>query len=119
MNLIIECLKAYPESIYEQELRVMEAMTKKQQAKSDIDFYLLGVEDEIAKNPELKNESRRKAAKSQFLIDSEIYQELTEKLEKCDRDYRIAQLELDKIKNEFSVAKIEARITVSSLEKAA
>ena len=61
----------------------------------------------------------RKAAKQEFLVKSEIYQELSEQLEKCDRALRIEQLELEKIKNEFSVAKIEARTLIVCREQAA
>ena len=102
MNILIQNLKAYPQLIFDREMKVMEAMTKKQNAKSDLDSYLLGVEDEISKNPELRNETMRKAAKKQ----------------QCDRHYRIAQFELDKAKNDFSVAKLEMKMAIS-LEQAA
>ncbi len=114
MNIIIECLKAYPESIYEQEIRVIEAMNDKNRALRNLNSYLLGVEQQIAKNSFLKNDTMRKAAKQEFLFKSEIYQELSEELEKCDRHLKIEQLELEKIKNEFSVAKIEARTLIEA-----
>ena len=118
MNILIQNLKAYPQLIFDREMKVMEAMTKKQNAKSDLDSYLLGVEDEISKNPELRNETMRKAAKKQLLSDDKNYQKLTKKLEQCDRHYRIAQFELDKAKNDFSVAKLEMKMAIS-LEQAA
>lgn len=118
-NILIQNLKAYPQAIFNLELKAMVAMGNKQRAKSDLDFYLFGIDEAIAKNPELKNEIMRKAAKQDLLVKSEIYQELSEKLDKCDRDYRIANFELDKAKNEFSVAKLEVRISILYTEQAA
>lgn len=118
-NILIQNLKAYPQSIFDLELKVMSAMTARNQVKSDIDFYLLGVDEEIAKNKELRNETMRKAARKEHIVNSAIYQELTEKLEECDREYRVAQFELERAKNEFSVAKIEARMSITYTEQAA
>ena len=118
-NILIQHLKAYPQSIFDLELKVMSALKARNQAKSDIDFYLLGVDEEIAKSKELKNETMRKAARQEHMVDSAIYHQLTEKLEQCDREYRIAQFELERTKNEFSVAKIEARMSINYSEQVA
>jgi hypothetical protein len=119
MNHLIQNLKAYPQAIFNLELKAMVAMGNKQRAKSDLDFYLFGIDEAIAKKQELKNETLRKAAKQDLLVDSQIYEELREKLEKCDRDYRLANFELEKAKNEFSVAKLEVRMSILYTEQAA
>lgn len=110
---LIKTLKQYPDMIFDQELKLLDLLQDKNQCKSDLDLFMLGIDNEIAANKELKNESQRKAAKRELLVDNQVYSELVERLENSDRTFRIAQSNLDKIKNDFSVAKIEVRFLIS------
>ena len=118
MNNIINTLKQYTNSIYDAEMISLNALNAKSQAKSDLDLFMLGIDNEIAANKTLKNESMRKAAKQDLLVDNEVYQDILDNLELRDREYRLAQINLDRVKNEFTVAKIEARLLISQTTEA-
>ncbi len=118
-NILIQNLKAYPQVIFDHEMKVIEAMSQKQTAKSNLDCYLITIENEVANDPELKNETARKAMRKELINNSKAYKRLSNKLDKCEREYKQAQIELEKVKNEFSVAKLEAKMSIISIEQVA
>lgn len=119
MNILIQKLKNYPQQIHDQEMQVINCYNQKQKAKSDLDAYLLGVDDRIAQDQQLKNDTQRKASKHSFLSKSKIYQKLAEKLIASETNYKLAQVDLEKIKNEFSVTKLEAKMAIAIEQSAA
>ena len=114
-NILIQKLKNFPQQIQNQEMQVLDCYNQKQAAKSDLDNYLLGIDDRIAQNPEYKNDLQRKAARHNLISQSDIYHELNQKLLGWETNYKIAQIDLDKIKREYSVAKLEIKIAIADL----
>jgi hypothetical protein len=67
-------------------------------------------------SPDLKNDSQRKAAKNQLLQDSALYQSLAKNLGDLNDEYTRADINLNLIKNNFSVAKLEMRERIAKME---
>ena len=65
---------------------------------------------------EFKNDSQRKAAKAQMLKENESYSELASRLQKLTDAYSNAEIGMNLIKNNFAVAKLEARERIAKIE---
>lgn len=118
-NILIQKLKNFPQQIHAQEMQVLNCYNQKQACKSDLDSYLLGIDDRIAQNPEYKNELQRKTAKHNLISQSDIYCELNQKLLGWETNYKTAQINLEKIKREYSVAKLEIKLAIADSTPAA
>jgi hypothetical protein len=74
------------------------------------------IDQAIAFSPDLKNDTQRKTAKAQMLQESALYQSLTKNLADLTDKYNRADINLQLIKNNFAVAKLEMRERIAKME---
>ena len=68
---------------------------------------------EVAANQDLKNDAARKAERFQILENNADYQKLLDDLAELTHQKATAMAELEKVRNGFSAAKIEARAAIA------
>lgn len=74
------------------------------------------IDQAIAFSSDFKNDSQRKTAKIQMLNESNLYQSMTKQLADLTEQYNRADINLQLVKNNFTVAKLEARERIAKLE---
>jgi hypothetical protein len=74
------------------------------------------IDQAIAFSSDFKNDSQRKTAKAQMLNESNLYQSMTKQLNDLTEQYNRADINLQLVKNNFTVAKLEARERIAKLE---
>jgi hypothetical protein len=74
------------------------------------------VDQAIAFSSDFKNDSQRKTAKAQMLQESALYQSLTQNLADLTDKYNRVDINLQLIKNNFTVAKLEMRERIAKME---
>ena len=74
------------------------------------------IDQAIAFSSDFKNDNQRKTAKAQMLQESVLYQSLTQSLSDLTDKYNRADINLQLVKNNFTVAKLEARERIAKLE---
>ena len=74
------------------------------------------IDQAIAFSSDFKNDSQRKTAKAQMLQESEQYQSLSQKLIDLTNKYNRADINLQLVKNNFTVAKLEMRERIAKME---
>lgn len=74
------------------------------------------IDQAIAFSSEFKNDSQRKTARQQMLQESEQYQSLSQKLIDLTDKYSRADINLQLVKNNFTVAKLEMREKIAKME---
>ncbi len=67
-------------------------------------------------NADFKNDSQRKTAKAQMLQESALYQSLTQNLADITDKYNRVDINLQLVKNNFTVAKLEMRERIAKME---
>lgn len=65
---------------------------------------------------EFKNDAQRKAAKSQLLKENNFYDQRCSQLQVLTDKYAHEEIALNLIKNNFTVAKLEARERIAKME---
>ena len=74
------------------------------------------VDQAIAFSSDFKNDSQRKTAKAQMLQESALYQSLTQNLAGLTDKYNRVDINLQLVKNNFTVAKLEMRERIAKME---
>ena len=74
------------------------------------------IDQAIAFSSDFKNDSQRKTAKAQMLQESALYQSLTKNLADLTDKYTRADINLQLVKNNFTVAKLEMRERIAKME---
>jgi len=74
------------------------------------------VDQTIAFSSDFKNDSQRKTAKAQMLQESALYQSLTQNLADLTDKYNRVDINLQLVKNNFTVAKLEMRERIAKME---
>jgi hypothetical protein len=74
------------------------------------------VDQAIAFSSDFKNDSQRKTAKAQMLQESALYQSLTQNLADITDKYNRVDINLQLVKNNFTVAKLEMRERIAKIE---
>ena len=111
-------LQQYPRLIAD-----LEAQLLKFNQEVEIQLEILGflkedIEMAIAQNKDLKNEQQRKAYRIQQQQQPD-YLDITRALKAAKEERDLCQIELNRVKNEFSVTKLETRLHIASLESVA
>ncbi|MGK7895079.1 MAG: hypothetical protein AB4372_16025 [Xenococcus sp. (in: cyanobacteria)] len=111
-------LNQFPNKIAEAETKILGLAHQVTIHKENLSFMDGEIELAIAFNKELKNEQQRKTKRLELKQEPDYLQakaSLTEATEKRDK----AQIELNLIRNQFSVAKLEMRQKIANLEAVA
>jgi hypothetical protein len=74
------------------------------------------IDQAIAFSSDFKNDSQRKTAKAQMLQESAPYQSLTQNLADLTDKYNRVDINLQLVKNNFTVAKLEMRERIAKME---
>ena len=74
------------------------------------------IDQAIAFSSDFKNDTQRKTARQQMLQESNLYQSLSQQLIDLQEKYNRADINLQLVKNNFTVAKLEARERIAKLE---
>lgn len=74
------------------------------------------IDQAIAFSSDFKNDSQRKTARQQMLQESNLYQSLSQQLINLQEKYNRADINLQLIRNNFTVAKLLMREKIASME---
>jgi hypothetical protein len=74
------------------------------------------IDQAIAFSSDFKNDNQRKTAKAQMLNESNLYQSMSKQLADLTERYNQADINLQLVKNNFTVAKLETRERIAKLE---
>ena len=111
-------LNQFPLKIAEAETKVLNLDRQVTIYKEQLSFMDGEIETAIALNKELKNEQQRKTKRLELKQEPDYLQakaSLTEATEKRDREV----IQLNLLRNQFSVAKLETRQAIANLEAVA
>ncbi len=111
-------LNQFPLKIAKAETKILNLDRQVTIYKEQLSFMDGEIETAIASNKDLKNEQQRKTKRLELKQEPDYLQakaSLTEATEKRDK----AQIELNLLRNQFSVAKLEARQEIANLEAVA
>ena len=111
-------LKEYPVRIAEAEKQIQKLETSRNQFKEVLLYMDADIEAAIAFDKELKNEQQRRT-KRLSLRQSPDYLQAKLSLSRSGEEYTDSVIQLNLLKNQFSVAKLEARLTIANLEAVA
>ena len=111
-------LHQYPQVIAEIELKILNASCQLEIQTEHISFMDGEIEVEIASNSSLTNEQHRQAKRLE-LRQQPDYLESLAKLKAIKEQREKLTIKLNQLRNEFSVAKLETRMTIAQLEAAA
>jgi hypothetical protein len=111
-------LNQYPKAIAEIESKILAASREVEIQIERISFLDGEIEAEIAADLSLKNEQNRKAKRLE-LQQQPDYLEALAKLKEVKEQKERLTIELNQLRNEFSVAKLETRMTIAQLEATA
>jgi len=111
-------LKQFPNKIAKAETKILNLESEIAIYKENLSFMDGEIELAIASNKELKNEQHRKTRRLELRQQPDYLQAkaaLTEANEKRSK----AQIDLNLLRNQFSVAKLETRVAIANLEAVA
>ena len=111
-------LSEYPIAIFNSQSALINADSAVQKARDIVAACDAEIEQAIAFDPELKNEQQRKAKRHE-LISEDIYQAALMDQRRAEQERDRLRIELEFLKNQFSVAKLELRLRTAELEAAA
>lgn len=112
MNLKLE---EYPNTIAELERRLLDFNNQFNNQELYLESIVWSIDKMIAFSPEFKNEQQRKLARIEELDKSETYQKAKVNFDICKQNRDEILIELNRIKNQFSVAKIQARLRIAEM----
>src|SRR5581483_6441550 len=102
-------LRDYPELMAEKELALLRLDRQLSRAKSSLDSAVNEIEREIAFDENLKNDHQRRAKKHEMLTSQAWYEELTERIDLTETEVRRLTIELNLLRNQFTLEKLFLR----------
>ena len=109
-------LSTFPDAIATAQTNLLKLGRELAIARNALIIEEAEIDKAIAFSSDFKNDSQRKAAKVQMLQESSKYQELSALFESINEKYQLADIDLQLVKNNFTVAKLEARDRIAKLE---
>ncbi|UOF76922.1 hypothetical protein [Bacteriophage sp.] len=74
---------------------------------------------QVAMDSQLSNETKRKAALKILLTDNASYQQYLEMIRVSERELHLSTIRLERLRNDFSITKLEARKQIAASEQVA
>src|SRR5579883_3012433 len=112
MNMRLE-LRDYPELIAEKELALLRLDRQITRDKNALESAINEIEREIAFDEELRNDHQRRAKKHEMLTSQAWYEELTARIAETEGEIRRMSIELNLLRNQFSLEKLLLRERVA------
>jgi ribonuclease HIII len=110
-----EELGQYPDQIAQLQKNILRKDQQIQAVERHIEPMILDAERVVYFDPELKNESQRKGRRAEIL-DTAAYLEAQQTFEQLKNERAELVIELERVRNHFSVAKLRVREQIASLE---
>ena len=111
-------LNRYPQALASLERALLKVNLEVESHEETLSFLDEEIETSIARDGDLKNEQMRKARRLK-LQQQPDYLQMKSRLKDAKLRREQASIQLNQVRNEFSVAKLEARLRAASLEVAA
>lgn len=108
-------LNQFPKAIAEVQVSLVPKQQNVRRLKAAIAAYDREIEGAVAFDSELKNETQRKFKKAELQTD-EGYQSLLLELMEAEFTQTEAEIELELLRNSFSVAKLDRRWAIAQME---
>ncbi|HEY9699662.1 MAG TPA: hypothetical protein V6D10_20545 [Trichocoleus sp.] len=108
-------ISEFPQQIADKQLAVLSQEQKVRKLKDILQTFDREIECAVAFDAELKNESQRKSKKAELQADEEYQGTLLELQHAQDALVKL-QIEADLLRSQFSVAKLEFRLSLAQLE---
>lgn len=112
-------LRDYPELIAEKELAVLRLERQRDRDKNSLESAINAIDREVAFDENLKNDHQRRARRHEILTSQAWHEELTERIDRTEAEIRKAVIELNLLRNQFSIEKLLLRERVALSELAA
>jgi hypothetical protein len=106
----------YPMAIAKLERQSASLQQQAKTTKGAIAQIEAEIEAEIAFNPELKNDTQRKAKRTELMRQNDLLNELNTCLKQYEGELTETEIELSLRRNQFSVAKLERRAAIAQME---
>jgi hypothetical protein len=109
-------LSTFPHAIATAQTKLVKLGRELAIARNALLLEEMEIDRAIAFSSEFKNDTQRKSAKSQMLQESAKYQELTSLFDGLNEKYQLADIDMQLVKNNFTVCKLEARERIAKQE---
>jgi len=109
-------LKQYPKAIAFQQTQILELRQALRQVRATIIGREIDIDKAIAFDTELKNDTQRKAKRAELVRGDVDLLFLLEQLESLDDQREAAEIEVNRLLNQFAIAKLEKRQTIAQME---
>jgi hypothetical protein len=109
-------LSTFPHAIATAQTKLVKITNDLNNVRRSLSAQELEIDKAIAFSTDFKNDSQRKAAKVQMLQESARYQELTTLFDSINEKYQLADIDLQLVKNNFAIGKLEARERIADKE---
>jgi hypothetical protein len=109
-------LSTFPHAIADAQTKLLKLGRELAIVRNALTLEEMEIDKAIAFSPEFKNDTQRKAAKSGMLQESSKYQDLITLFDELNEKYQLADIDLQLIKNNFAVNKLEARERIAKME---
>lgn len=111
-----EELSQYPDQIAQIQKSILRKDQQIQAVERQIEPMILDAEKIVYFDPELKNESQRKIRRAEIL-DTATYLEAQQTFEQLKNERAELLIELERVRNHFSVTKLRLREQIARLEE--
>lgn len=108
-------LNEFPQAIASLERHILKITQTVRRAQAELDQLTAQIDSTIAHDADLKNDTQRKAKRTELMAD-ELYQECLKELHYQQDNRSACEIELSLIRNQFTVAKLEIRELISLRE---
>lgn len=109
-------LSTFPHAIATAQTKLIKLTRELAIARNALTIEEAEIDKAIAFSSDFKNDSQRKAAKVQMLQESAKYQELSALFDSINEKYQLADINLQLIKNNFAIGKLEMRERIADKE---
>ena len=109
-------LRDYPELIAEKELALLRLDRQVNRDRSSLDLAVNEIERDVAFDENLKNDHQRRAKKHEMLTSQPWHEELTDRIDQTEAEIRRLTIELNLLRNQFSLEKLLLRERVALAE---
>lgn len=104
------------EGIYTQEMKLLEIDEQLSQTEEALSRYGAELDKEVAFDQTLKNEEQRKARRQELRNGDVNYLRIAEQLKSLQRDKKVAQIDMNRLRNLFTVEKLRFQLNLAEIQ---
>ena len=112
-------LKDYPQAIAARQYELLQLNHEIRRHSQSVNFFTASIDRHVAYDATLKNEAQRKAYRFELMQKDPDYIAASQALEQATDRREALQIELDLLRNQFSVLKLELRDAIALKENPA